>query len=170
MRVCMLGPVLQSQAVIFSTNMSVFMYTVLIDRPETVVGLKSSIHVLHLFMFSAIMSFYFDTLAFTFSLRKADFPCKFVFSLFGSHYEHFCSTVGPYTGTGNFTVLYYSIHGSHFCDYSFQYIEIYHCYRSMLVLVSNICMYLVSPALFLVYLQMQQGLPELFLIVSSLHL
>ena len=38
-----LGPVLQSRAEIFSTNMSVFMYTVLIDRPETVVGLKSSI-------------------------------------------------------------------------------------------------------------------------------
>jgi len=124
------------------------MYTVLIDRPETVVDLKSSIHVLHLFMFSAIMYFYFDTLVFTFSLRKADTPCKLVFSLFSSQYEQFCSTVGPYAGTGNFTVSYYSVHGSHFCEYSFQYIEVHYPYRSMHFLVSKICMYLVSSIIF----------------------
>jgi len=105
-----------------------------------------------------------------FSLRKVDTPCKLVFSLFSSQYEHFCSTVGPYTGTGNFTVSYYSVHGSHFCEYGVQYVEIHGPYRSMLFFVSKICMYLVSPALFLVYLQMQQDLPDLFLIVSSLHL
>jgi len=82
-RACMLGLVLQSQAEIFSTSMSVFMYTVLIVSPETVVSLKSSVHVLHLLMFSAI---YFDTLAFMFSLRKEDTPCKLVFSLYSSQY------------------------------------------------------------------------------------
>jgi len=40
--VCMLDPVLQSQAEIFSSNVSIFMYTVLIDSPDTVVRLKSS--------------------------------------------------------------------------------------------------------------------------------
>jgi hypothetical protein len=77
---CVPGLVLQSQQR-FSTNMSVFMYTVLIVSPGTVVSLKSSIHVLHLFMFSASMCFYFDTLSFTFSLRKEDAPCKLVFSI-----------------------------------------------------------------------------------------
>ena len=41
-RVCMLDPVPQSQSEIFSSNVSIFMYTVLIDSPDTVVRLKSS--------------------------------------------------------------------------------------------------------------------------------
>ena len=66
--------------------MSVFMYTVLIVSPETAVSLNSSVHVLHLFMFSTSMYFYFGTLAFKFSLRKEDTPRKLVFSLFSSQY------------------------------------------------------------------------------------